>query len=218
MKELFETIQSVPLFHGIAYDDFMRVFTCLSARVACYEKGEIIMLTGDDVAFMGVIISGGVTIIKEDERGNVSMLSELSESEMFGEVLACAGIYQSPVTILAAEDTKILQISNRKIISLCSAVCLFHTRLLENMLGHIARKNFMLSRKIEILSKRTIKEKLLCFLDLQSRGEKKFSISYNREEMAHYLCVDRSAMSNELCKMRDEGLIKFHKNKFEVLY
>ena len=217
MKIIFEATKNNPLFHGIAYSDFERMLSCLSARTACYKKDEIILLSGDTVSFVGLILSGGIKIIKEDINGSITILAELSVPEMFGEVFACADISHSPVTVQATEDTEILFIDYKKIITSCSAVCPFHARLIENMLKLIAKKNLMLNKKIEILSKRTTREKLMCFFDLQRGTAKKFSISFNREELAHYLCVDRSAMSNELCKMRDEGLIKFQKNKFEIL-
>jgi CRP-like cAMP-binding protein len=158
-----------------------------------------------------------VKIIKEDERGNVSMFTELPEEEIFGDILVCAGITHSPVMIFAAENTEILKIDGQKIFSLCDTACPFHKKLLKNMLRLVAKKSFALNRKIEVLSKRTTRDKVLCFFDLYSGGNKKFTIPYNREEMAQYLCVDRSAMSNELCKMRDEGMIKFKKNRFEIL-
>ena len=217
MKKIFETIKNNPLFQGIAFSDFERMFSCLSAKTACYKKGNVILLSGDAVNFVGLILSGGVKIIKEDDNGNYTILTELSISEMFGEVFACAGISQSPVTIQATDDVEILFIDYKKIITSCSSVCPFHTRLIGNMLKLIAQKNLMLNQKIDMLSKRTTREKLLCFFDFQRGAAKKFTIPFNREELARYLCVDRSAMSNELCKMRDEGLINFQKNRFEVL-
>ena len=217
MQTVYESLKINPLFNEIATDDFERVFCCLSARTAHFDKGETIVLAGDDVTFVGVILSGEIKIIKEDKRGHVSMLTELSETEMFGEILTCAGIKQFPVTIEAKRDTELLLIDNEKIVTTCSASCLFHKKLIENMMRHIARKNFAQNRKIEILSKRTIREKLMCFFDLHRGGAKCFTVPYNREEMAHYLCVDRSAMSNELCKMRDEGIIAFRKNRFTFL-
>jgi len=217
MKKIFEAIKSNPLFQGIAFSDFERMLGCLSAKTACYKKDDVILLSGDTVNFVGLILSGSVKIIKEDINGNYTILMELSISEMFGEVFACAGISQSPVTIQAADDVEILFIDYKKIITLCSSTCPFHASLIGNMLKLIAKKNLMLNQKIDILSKRTTREKLLCFFDLQRGAAKKFTIPFNREELARYLCVDRSAMSNELCKMRDEGLINFQKNKFEIL-
>jgi CRP-like cAMP-binding protein len=193
------------------------MFNCLSARTDYYKKDDIILLSGNTVDFVGLVLSGNVKIIQEDKNGNIVIITEIAASEIFGEVFACAGISQSPVTIIAKEDVKILFINYKKIITSCTSSCIFHTKLIENMLKLIAKKYLELNQKIEILSKRTTREKLLFFFDMQRGIAKKFTIPFNREELAHYLCVDRSAMSNELCKMRNEGLIIFNKNIFEFL-
>ena len=216
MKKVFDVAKSSPLFQGIAFSDFEPILHCLSFKTNSYNKDDIILLSGDSVNFVGLILSGGVKIIKEDLVGNISILTRLATSEIFGEIFACAGIYHSPVTVQADEETEILFIDGHKIITSCSKSCHFHARLIKNMLKLLAHKNLMLNQKIDILSKRTTKEKLLCFFDYQRGTAKKFTIPFTREEMAHYLCVDRSAMSNELCKMRDEGLISFNRNKFEM--
>ena len=218
MKKIFETIKDNPLFQGIAFSDFEQMYGCLSARTAKYRKGDIVLLAGDTVNFVGLLLSGSVNIIKEDMEGRITIIAEAAVSEVFGEVFACAGITQSPVTVQAAEDAEIFFIDYRKIITSCSSACPFHTKLIENMLRLIAGKTLLLTQKIEILSKRSTREKLLCFFETQRGAARKFVIPFSREELAHYLCVDRSAMSNELCKMRDEGLLKFDKNSFEILY
>ena len=217
MRKIFESIKNNPLFQGIAFSDFESMLSCLSARTAAYKKDDVILLSGDTVSSVGFIISGGVKIIKEDMRGNITILTELSVAEVFGEVFACAGVDHSPVTVQASEDAEILFVDYRKVITSCSAACPFHAKLIENMLKLLAYKNLTLNQKIDILSKRTTREKLLCFFDYQRGAAKKFAIPFNREELAHYLCVDRSAMSNELCKMRDEGFIRFDRNMFEYL-
>jgi CRP-like cAMP-binding protein len=193
------------------------MFNCLSARTDYYKKDDIILLSGNTVDFVGLVLSGNVKIIQEDKNGNIVIITELAASEIFGEVFACAGISHSPVTIIAKENVKILFINYKKIITSCTSSCIFHTKLIENMLKLIAKKYLELNQKIEILSKRTTREKLLAFFDMQRGTAKKFTIPFNREELAHYLCVDRSAMSNELCKMRNEGLMLFNKNIFELL-
>ena len=217
MKKAFNSAKSNPLFNGIAFSDFERMLECLSARTAMFKKGDVILLSGDAVSFVGLIMSGGVKIVKEDADGRVAILAELSVSDIFGEALACAGVSHSPVTVEATGDAEILFIDYRRIISSCSSACPFHARLIENMLGLLAKKNLMLTQKIEILSKRTTREKLMCYFDAQRGPAKAFAIPFNREELAHFLCVDRSAMSGELCRMRDEGLIRFRKNVFEVM-
>jgi len=217
MNRVFDTAKDNPLFQGIAFTDFEQMYGCLSARTALYKKGDIILLAGNTVNFVGMVLSGNVKIIKEDRDGRIAILAELAVSDTFGEAFACAGISQSPVTIQASDNAEILFIDYKKIITSCTSACPFHARLIENMLKLTALKNLALTQKIEMLSKRTTREKLLYFFDMQRGAAKKFTIPFNREEMAHYLCVDRSAMSNELCKMRDEGLISFQKNSFEIL-
>ena len=216
MKNIFEAIKNNPLLNGIGYSDFEGMARCLGAETQTYNKNEVILLSGDTVNHIGLVISGSVKVIKEDVDGNITILTELSVPELFGEVFACAGIDHSPVTVQASEKCEILFMNYRKVITSCSSACEFHSRLIENMLELIARKTLQLNQKIEILSKRTTRGKLLAFFDVQRGSAKKFSIAFNREELAHYLCVDRSGMSNELCKMRDDGIIKFHKNTFEI--
>jgi len=218
MKQVFDIIKQNPLLKNVSLDDFEKMAACLDAVARTFEKGDNIIFTGDRVSHVGLILSGSVKVIKEDVDGNIVILTELGVPELFGEVFACADIDHSPVTVLASEKSEILFINYRKIINTCSSACVFHAKLVENMLSVIARKNLMLNQKIEILSRRTTRERLLMFLDIHRGEAKECTIPFNREEMAHYLCVDRSAMSNELGKMRDDGLIRFHKNTFEILY
>jgi len=217
MKRIFEIAKNNPLFQGITYSDFEPMLNCLSARVIAYKKDAVILLSGNSVNFVGLILSGRIKIIKEDINGNIAILAKLAASETFGEVFACAEIFHSPVTVQAVEETEILFIDYSRIITSCTNACNFHTRFIKNMLKLVAGKNIMLNQKIEILSKRTTRDKLFCFFDYQRGAAEKFFLPFSREEMANYLCVDRSAMSNELCKMRDEGLIKFNKNEFEII-
>ena len=216
MKKIFETLKTNPLFQRISFSDFERMLGCMSAKTVFYKKDDVILLSGDTINFVGLILSGSVKIIKEDIDGRFTILAKFDVSEVFGEAFACAGISQSPVTIQAAEDSEILFIDYKKIITSCTNVCPFHSMFIENMLKLVALKNLMLNQKIDILSKRTTREKLMCYFDTERGAAKKFTIPFNREELARYLCVDRSAMSNELCKMRDEGQIKFNRNEFEI--
>ena len=205
------------MFEGFAYADFEKIIACLSAKVARYEKDDIIILAGGAVKTVGLVLSGSVKIIKEDADGRIMLLNELGAAEIFGEVFACAGVDSSPVTIQAADKTEIMFINYKKITTLCTAVCPYHTKMIENMLKLIAEKSLQLSQRIDILSKRTTREKLLAYLDAQRGAANKFTIPFNREELAHYLCVDRSAMSSELSKMRSDGLIEFDRNEFEII-
>lgn len=202
---------------GIESGDFEKLSRCVEAHAQTYLKGDWILLMGDAVRNVGLILSGSVKIMKESPDGNTAILTELGSAALFGEVFACAGIRQSPVSVQAAQDCEVLWLNFQKIVVTCASACDFHSRLIRNMLRIIAQKNLLLNQKIDILSKRTTREKLLMFFDTQRGASRKFTVPYNREEMARALCVDRSAMSGELCRMRDEGLIRFHKNEFELL-
>jgi CRP-like cAMP-binding protein len=217
MKNIFELLKDNPLFYGIDIGDFEKLVQCMEAKQQHFGKGEVVFLSGTPITSVGIVLCGSVQIIRESGDGKQVIMTELSVSELFGEVFACAGISHSPVTVLAAEDCDILFLNYRKIITTCPSSCVFHTKLIENMLRLMAQKNLMLNGKIEILSKRGIRERLLLFFDTQRGTAQKFSIPYNRDQLAAFLCVERSAMSAELSKMRREGLIRFHKSEFEIL-
>jgi CRP-like cAMP-binding protein len=217
LKKVFDVAKESPLFEDIAFSNFKLMLNCLSAKTSRYKKGDVILLSGNMVNFVGLILSGGVKVVREDRDGRIAILTELGVSDIFGEVFACAGVTHSPVTVLATGNADILLMDYKRIITSCTSACPFHAKLIENMLKLLAVKSMAMNQKIEILSKRTTREKLIAFFDTQRGAAKKFTIPYNREELAGYLCVDRSAMSNELCKMRDEGLIRFQKNAFEML-
>lgn len=217
MEQYYDVMKKNMLFQGVSQSDFLAMLQCLGAKEQSFEKKEVVVFTGNKIDFVGVVLQGSVKIIKEDLDGNELFLAEVREGEVFGEVFACAEIFSSPVTIVANENTKVLFLNYHKIITTCQRSCIFHGKLIENMMKILAYKNLMLNQKIEILSKRSLREKLLCYLQYESKGERKFTISLNREEMASYLCADRSAVSNELSKMQKDGFIQYYKNKFEFI-
>ena len=147
---------------------------------------------------------------------NKNIVAFIEKGQLFGEAFACADLKILPVSVFSAEDSEIMLIDYRKIITTCSNTCSFHSKLIYNMLRIVANKNIILSQKIEFISKRTTKEKLLAYLSSEAKkaGSNSFSIPFSRQELADFLSVDRSAMSAELCKLRDSGVIEFNKNKF----
>lgn len=220
MNKYLKQLQRNELFRNFGLSDLESILNCLSAKVSYYKKGDMILLQGDHVQFVGLVVSGSIQIIKEDIEGNVSILAHLGINDIFAETFAYADIHESPITVQATENCEIMFIDCKRIISTCNNACTFHSKLIKNMLSLIAKKNVMLNQKMEILSKRTIREKLLTFFNtqIQINRSKRFIIPYNREGLANYLCLDRSALSRELSNMRDEGLIKFRKNEFEILH
>ena len=158
-------------------------------------------------------------MIKEDVWGNKTMIIRMHSQDLFGETFACGSDTISSVTFIASENTEILFLPFQRVMNTCSSACVFHQRLLENMVRLIADRNRDLLRKIEIISKKTLREKILAYLSLQAQINKNryFEIPLGRVELADYLCADRSALTRELSKMKSEGLIDYDKNMFRIL-
>jgi len=217
MKNIFEAAKNHPLFMDTSYDDFEKALDCLLVKEAFYQKNDIIWLVGEPVQFMGLLMSGSVKVTKNDADGTSIIISEVCAPSFLGEIGIFAGLETFPVAVQACENCHVFFLDGSKITSVCTQACQFHKTIYEHLLRSISKKALMLDQKVELLSKRTIREKIFFFFDIQSGTAKKFTSPYNREEMARYLCVNRSALSDELSKMRNEGLIRYRRNEFEIL-
>lgn len=208
-----------PLFDGIQSSDMKPMLHCIGYRLSHFSKGEIIAFEGENLKHIGIVLSGSVDMVKEDLWGNKTMLVRMRQNEMFGETFACGEDNLSVVTFMVSEDAKILFLPFSRVMHSCTMACAFHHRLIENMVRLIANKNRELMRKVEVVSKRTIREKLLTYLSIQAQiqDSRYVEIPLGRVELAEYLCVDRSALTRELAKMKEEGLIDYDKNSFRIL-
>ena len=157
-------------------------------------------------------------MVKEDLWGHKTMLLRIRKDEIFGETFACGEDNLSVVTFQVSEDARILFLPFDRVMHSCTMACRFHHQLIENMVHIIANKNRDLMRKVEVVSRRSIREKLLTYLSIQSQtqGSRYFEIPLGRLELAEYLCVDRSALTRELAKMKDEGLLDYDRNWFRI--
>ena len=208
-----------PLFLGIRPEDMDAMLGCIGYHVREYKKGEIIAFEAETINHVGLVMKGSVDMIKEAVWGNRTMLLRSYAEDVFGETFACGEDSLSVVTFVAAEDSKVMFLSFCRVMHTCTHACIFHQTLIENMVRIIARKNRELMRKIEVVSKKTLREKILAYLSIQSQaqGASRFEIPLGRVEWAEYLCADRSALTRELSKMKDEGLIDYQRNWFEIL-
>ena len=217
MKDIIKNL-TTPLFDGIAPEDRVAMLGCIGYHYATFRKGDIVAFEGEHIRHVGIVLSGSVDMIKEDLWGNRTMLVRVRKNELFGETFACGEDSLSVVTFLVSEDTGILFVSFDRVMRNCANACSFHHQLIENMVRVIADKNRDLMRKVEVVSKRTIREKLLAYLSIQAQiqGARYFEIPFGRVELAEYLCVDRSALTRELVKMKEDGLIDYDKNCFRI--
>ena len=208
-----------PLFEGIKPEDLQAMLTCLGYRIGTYHKGETIALEDEDIKYIGIILEGTVDMIKEDLWGNKTMLVRMRKDELFGETFACGEDSLSVVTFSVSEDASILFLPFDRVMHTCTMTCVFHHRLIENMVHIIANKNRDLMRKVEVISKKNLREKILAYLSIQSQihQTRYFEIPLGRVELAEYLCADRSALTRELSNMKADGLIDYDKNMFRIL-
>ena len=211
-------LQKSPLFDGITTEEIERLLHCLGGRIKHYAKGDFIFHAGTVLRQIGLVVSGKVQVVKEDYWGNRLIFSSMEQGQLFGESYACLPREPLEVSIVSAADCEVLFLDLEHALSVCSCACGFHTRLIRNLMTILAKHNLNLTRKVQHMGQKTTREKLLAYLWSISQKEQsqEFDIPYNRQELADYLAVDRSAMSAELSRMKTEGLLEFHKNHFRL--
>ncbi len=219
MKKYIPVLKRTKLFSGVGEEDIASLLSCLGARKKEYKKGEYILREGEHISDVFILVEGKIHIQKDDYWGNRSILSVISVGEMFGEGYAAPESGALLNDVVAVEDSSVLFFDVKRILTTCSSACRFHNMIVQNMFFAISDKNRRLVQKLGHMSGRTTRAKLISYLSEEAKrqGSSAFTVPFNRQQLADYLCVDRSAMSNELCKMRDEGMIKFEKSRFELL-
>lgn len=219
MKQFIPILKQTKLFSGIGDDEISSMLSCLGASFRAYKKGEFVLRQGERLSEIMVLVKGNLHIQSDDYWGNRSILGEICAGEMFGEAYATPESGALMNDVVAVTDSAVVAFDVKRIITTCSSACRFHTIVVQNLFFAISEKNRKLVQKLGILSKRSTREKLISYLSEQAKKQNSpsFSIPFNRQQLADFLSVDRSAMSNELCKMRDEGMIRFEKNRFVLL-
>lgn len=218
MEEYFEAIRTSRLFRGMDSEEIRSMLTCLGARRAQYDRGEYLMREGGKTRMVGLVLHGRALIIREDFWGNRSILAGVEPGELYAESFAVSG-ERLAVDVVAAEKLSVMQMDIERVARGCSMACEFHARLIMNLMEVMAEKNLQLTGKLTHMAQRTTREKLLSYLSSSSRaaGSATFEIPFDRQQLADYLSVDRSAMSTELGKLKAEGLVAFEKNRFTLM-
>ncbi len=219
MKKYVPLLTRSPLLEGISAADIPLLLQCLLARTAAYGREQTIFALGACPHEIGLVLEGSVNIIKEDSWGNRSLLQKIGPGEVFAESFVCSGEPALLVSVVAADDCRVLFLDGTRLSQNCSLMCAFHTRLTQNVMRLLAAKNVALTMKIEHVSMRTTREKLLSYLSHQAlrAGDSAFRLPLNRQELADYLCVDRSAMCAALSRLKREGLIDYGGRSIRLL-
>lgn len=212
-------LSAAAIFSGISTAEIESMLVCLGAREQAYKKGQFVLSAGDKPNSVGLILSGGALIIQEDFWGARNILAKLAPLELFAESFACAPEANMNVSVVADDALNVLWLEVSRILSACPSACTYHSRIIRNLISEIANKNLKLNERMTHMGKRTTRQKALSYLSQQARrqGKAEFDIVFSRQQLADYLSVERSALSAELSKLRDEGLIDFDKNHFVLV-
>lgn len=212
----YHFLSKTMLFGGTPEEEIRGMLKCLGAEQKHFSKGTVICHAGNVVQSLGMVLSGSVHIENDDFWGNKSLLDCIGPGQVFAETYACVPGEPLMVDVVAAKTCDILFLNTGRLLRTCSSACPHHRKLIQNLLAISSQKNLNLSRRILHTSSKSIRGRLLSYLSFQAtrQGSPDFTIPFNRQQLADYLSVDRSAMSNELGKMQKEGLLTTDKNHF----
>lgn len=216
MNQIREFLKKTQLFAGLQEEEISAVLHCISYTGAQYKAGQTVIHEGDTITSIGLVYKGAVHIVQDDFWGNRSILSRIGPGKLFGEVFALSGSRPANVDVLAVENSEILFFDFKRFLTVCGSACGFHNRLIRNLMNLVLDKNFTITRKLRHISQRTTREKVLAYLsdEYKKNGKEELSIPFDRQQLADYLLVERSALSAELSRMQKDGLVEYHKNHF----
>ena len=218
MRAYLGALRLSPLFRGMEDEQILAVTECLGGQLRRCPKGGAILRAGQPATHLGVVLTGRVQVSRLKAGGQRVVMGEIRPGGLFAESFACAQAESLPVTAAALADTAALLLDCRRISSLCSAACGSHARLIANLLSVLAEKNLRLAGKVNHLSGRTIRERLLSYLEELSAqaGRSTVTVPFDRQALADYLCVDRSALSRTIGALQREGVLSVQRERFTL--
>ena len=219
LEKYYNQIKNSPVFLGMSDDELKGLLECFGARIRKFEKEEMVIRQGDVISNIYLILDGEVNIEKDSYWGRRIIISRLGKNDNLALSFVGSKDVESSVDAITVKDTTVLVLRYEKCTSMCQNACTRHKVLINNLFRILSKENIELIQKIENVSQKTIRDKLLTYLsnEAQRQHSNSFDIHFNRQDLADYLNVDRSAMSFELSKLQKEGLIEYNKNHFELL-
>ena len=206
------------LFINISFEEYQRLLSCLKARERRFANGETICDFDQSFRSIGILGKGSALVVRYEVNGTRTILERLDPQDLFGQFISYQGSPMSGISVVACAPCEVLFIDCDCMITPCSKVCLHHTQLIRNLLTMITDRALHLSQRVEVLSQRSIREKLICYF-LQLAGNKhsqEFALPFTMVDLADYLSIDRSAMTREMKRMKDEGLIEVKRRQIRL--
>lgn len=219
MKQYLNQLKHCPFFTGMTDEEILSILHCVSARSLSVKKDAFIFRAGDSTEEMGLVLTGSVMMVQEDLWGHRNIMGKCFPGGFFGEPYAATPGSVLNLSVIASEDSVILLLNIRKMLTTCPTACDHHNKLTRNLVAVLANKVLQFNEKITHMSQRTTREKLLSYLSSEAlkSGRTSFDIPYDRQQLADFLCVERAAMSAELSRLQKDGLLKTSRNHFELL-
>lgn len=207
------------LFKGIDSNDCLRMIKCFNADIRKYNSGSCIAEFIDCTDRLGIIINGRAVIVRYDINGVRTIIEYLEESSLFGTFFTTGISSRSSLEITAETDCEVMFVRREELTKRCENACACHSKVVENLLDLMSEKSVQLGQRIDVLSQRTIEEKLISYLhiieDRTPKG-KTPQIPFSTTALSDYLCVNRSALQRQISKMRADGTLIFSKRKFKL--
>lgn len=216
MEQHFNQIKNCAIFFGINKEELIHLLECFKAKIKTFSKGDLIIRQGENISKLYIILEGNVNIEKDTYLAERIIIAKLEQGDNIALSYIASKLKEANIDAVALNDVKILVLNYEKCTSMCQNACTKHKILINNLFNIISNENIDLIEKIDNISQKTIKDKLLTYLSNEARKNKsnKFSIIFNRQELADYLNADRSALCFELSKLKKAGLVNYEKNKF----
>lgn len=217
--EYFQEISQSKIFNMASEFECQAMVFCFKTRFKNFNKGDVVVSQGDAMQDVVLMLKGGANIQNLDSNGNVSILKRMKKGDVYGVESAYAGEMIYKDSVIATEKSLVMFLDKHRLITPCENKCKRHEFVVRNLMKIVADQNLELQEKITHISKKTIRDKLLSYFATMSikSNSAYFEIPFNKTELANYLSVDRSAMSTELSKMREEGIIDYDKKQYRLI-
>ncbi len=218
LEQYYPILQKCGMFNGIVPRKYEEALACLNARVRQFSKGAHVVEQGQRAQNTGIVLAGSLSEYLYDEGGNQINICRLSEGQVFGAELSCTGWSTSPVSLRAENDCRVLLLDFAALLSAQTMTCPCRMQVTANLMQEMAKQLLFFNTKIRILAQKRLRDRLKIYLQTLTMDEQgNVNLPYSRTELAEFLCVDRSALSRELCRMRDEGILSFSGSRIRIL-
>lgn len=211
------TIPQTPVFDGISVEECRRIYDCFGVQERCFKPEELIYDFDTGRHTIGVLATGSAIVERMDRRGDRTILEHLEPGGVFGEMLMFQNVLGDSVCVSCEKTCCVWFFPEEKLERRCEKNCGHHNRMIENMFRLIRDKATALSERVEVLSRRSIREKLLCYFSLQqAKCGGSFTLPFSLSALADYISTDRSAMMRELKKLRQSGRVRIEGRKVTI--